>query len=117
MDLRAGVTGSRCASDSSVVRTLRRVLVCFVVLPLLPVAAVLLLFAAGFDLQGDAQKGVFVCVGVACALISGALGYRPRRSGAAVLGYAVTTGALSVISFGVLVVLLVVVVCADAACS
>lgn len=84
---------------------------------MLPVAAVVLLFAAGFDLQGDAQKGVFVCVGVACALISGALGYRPRRSGAAALGYAVTTGAFSVISFGVLVVLLIVIGCGDSACS
>jgi hypothetical protein len=95
------------------VRTPLRVLVCFVVLPVLPIAAVFLLSKTDAGLQPDTQKGLFVCLGATAALISGGLGYRPRRDGAAALGYALATAALAAVATVVLVGTFIVVACRD----
>jgi hypothetical protein len=94
------------------VRTLGRIAFCFVVLPLVPFAAVAL-----FALEGPAwqdigsQNGVLVGAIIGVALAAGVIGYRPRQNPLAGVGYAVTTGALSVGAFYLLLVLWLIAAC------
>jgi hypothetical protein len=93
------------------VRTLGRVLLCFVALPLLPVAVGLML--ATWVSESDVVWGGFICAATVAALTSGAIGYRPRRSPVAFVAYAAATGALAALSVGVLIALLIAIACGD----
>ena len=90
---------------------LGRILVCFVALPLLPVAVGLML-ATSVNAD-DVVWGAFICVATVAALTSGAIGYRSRQNPVAFVAYAVTTGALAAISVGVLIALFIAIECGD----
>jgi hypothetical protein len=93
------------------VRALGRAFVCFVALPLLPVAVVLVLTM--WLNASDFVLGAFICAATVSALMSGGIGYRPRRSPVAFVAYAVTTGALAALSIGLAIAFLITIACGD----
>jgi hypothetical protein len=75
---------------------------CFVLLPLVPLAAILALPDRVPSVWLD-PIAVFVYAAVGVALISGAISFAARRTAWRAVAYAVTTGALSVVPVGVLI--------------
>jgi hypothetical protein len=89
-----------------------RLVICFLVLPLVPLATLIVTPEGHIPVVRD-RIIVISLVGVGSAVVSGVLGYRARGNPAAGLLYAVATAALSIVSIVLFIGVLFAVHCSE----